>query len=54
LRFPTVNSITIKAACDDSSCKGLRKVARIMLAAKFAVRTTLSAEALAKLQEIAR
>src|SRR5699024_10181521 len=30
LRFPTVNSITIKAACDDSSCKGLRKVARIM------------------------
>ncbi len=33
LRFPTVNSMTIKAACDDSSCEGLRKAARIMLAA---------------------
>lgn len=54
LRFPTVNSITIKAACDDSSCRGLRKAARIMLAAKAAVRTTLSAEMLANLQEKAR
>jgi tetratricopeptide (TPR) repeat protein len=51
LRFPTVNSITIKAACDDISCGGLRKVARIMLAAKTAVRTSLSPAALAKLEE---
>jgi hypothetical protein len=54
LRFPTVNSITIKAACDDSSCGGLRKVARIMLAAKAAVQTSLSPDALAKLEERAR
>jgi hypothetical protein len=54
LRYPTVNSITIKAACDDNSCGGLRKAARIMLAVKAAVRTSVSADALAILQERAR
>jgi hypothetical protein len=54
LRFPTVNSITIKVACDDGSCRGLRKAARIMLAAKTAVRTSLSPAALAKLEERSR
>lgn len=54
LRFPTVNSITIKAACEDNSFRGLRKAARIMFAAKTAVRTSLSPDALAKLEERAR
>lgn len=54
LRYPTVNSITIKAACDDSSCSGLKKAARIMLLAKTAVRTSLPAAALARLEERAR
>lgn len=54
LRLPTLNSIIIKASCNDISYGGLRKAARIMLAAKDAVRTSLSAEALVKLQERAR
>jgi tetratricopeptide (TPR) repeat protein len=42
LRSPNLNAESIALACNDNSCRGLKKAARVLLAARGAVRTSLS------------
>jgi hypothetical protein len=42
LRSPNLNAEPIALACKDNSCRGLKKAARVLLAARGAVRTSLS------------
>jgi tetratricopeptide (TPR) repeat protein len=42
LRSPNLNADSIALACKDESCSGLKKAARVLLAARSAVRTSVS------------
>jgi hypothetical protein len=51
LRAPTVTAGTIIDACKDESVRGLRKAARVLLAVKDAVWSSIEEDTLASLKE---
>ena len=51
LLSPNLNTETIASACKDESCCGLKKVARVLLAVRSAVRTSLSEDIFLTLKE---
>lgn len=54
LRLPNIHAPKISSACNDGSCKGLRKAARVLLAVKDAMWTSVTENVLAKLQKRAK
>lgn len=53
LRFPNITAPAILRACDETTSRGLRKAARIILAANDAVRTPTPADILGRLKQVA-
>jgi hypothetical protein len=54
LRLPNINAPKILSACNDDSCKGLKKAARVLLAVKDAMRTSVTDNVFVKLHERAK